>query len=776
MTPRELPYPYSILRHGVTLSNCDDEPVQTPGCIQAHGLLLALRPRDLAIMQASANWTSWTGATLDAVLAQTLTQAIGTQAAERIAAIVRTETLDCNPVYASSTRLPGQETGGPVLDICVHLCEGVLIVELEPAGAAAKSVDDGAYYGMVKATLLRLKAARSLTEFCTIAAREVHRTLGLDRVMIYRFHADDTGEVVADAHRPDLTSWLGLRYPASDIPKPAREIFKRIGVRPLPDAAGALCELVPLLNPDTGRPLDMTHCALRGASVMYTDYLRNMGVAATMTMPILRDGALWGLIACHHYTPVTLAFPLRAAAEFLGQITSLEIAAAEKREHLEYRLRVDAAHLAVLTEALTEGNFNTLTPGLMAGIDCGGVAVMENGRWSCAGVTPTQDQLDFLAAGLGERFAGLSDGRAVVALHNLQAQFPEAAAFASSAAGVLAFPLTQRAHGDWVMWFRPEQVQTFNWGGNPYEKPTSTGPHGLRLTPRVSFDIWQEEVRGRAAPWLPVEVDAAKNLRLLLLDIVVARAQELAALNLDLVRSNDELDSFAYMAGHDLKEPLRGIHTYATALREQAQAGLVLDQRGQERLDMMLRLTVRMDSLLDALLHFSRVGRLTLAFEAAPLNEVVSDAIDMLGGRLLDSGVELRVARLPTIECDRIRAREVFANLIANAVKYNDKERRWVEVGVLDPGTALAGGIARGAGPVLYVRDNGIGIEQCHMERIFLMFKRLHPHDAYGGGSGAGLAIARKLVEQHQGQLWVDSTPGEGSTFYFTLTADRAQA
>ncbi len=798
MNDRDLPYPYSIMRHGVSLSNCDDEPVQTPGCIQAHGLLLALRPHDLAVMQVSENWAAWTGCALASVLGQPLVHAVGHAAAQRIADIVRTESLDCNPVYALSAPLHGQGGAAGPLDFCVHRSDGVVIVELEPASAriagdsastgdsnsagatAAAPVGDAAYYGMVKTTLVRLKAAQSLAEFCAIAAREVRRTLQLDRVMVYRFHADDTGEVVADSHRDGLESWLGLRYPASDIPKPAREIFKRIGVRPLPDANGALSEIVPLLNPDTGRPLDMTYCALRGASVMYTDYLRNMGVAATMTMPILRDGALWGLIACHHYTPIALPFPLRAAAEFLGQITSLEIASAEKREHLEYRLRLEAAHLAVLTQALADGNFGALTPGLLDGIDAGGVAVLENGRWATSGITPTVAQLDGLAASLGERFAGLSDGRAVVALHTLQAEFPAAAAYAASASGVLAFPLTQRAGGDWVMWFRPEQVQTFKWGGNPYEKPTSTGPHGPRLTPRLSFDIWQEEVRGRAAPWLPVEVEAAKNLRLLLLDIVVARAQQLAALNLDLVRSNEELDAFAYVAGHDLKEPLRGIHKYAHMLMEDALAGKAPDAAARERIAALLRLTVRMDGLLDALLHFSRVGRLSLERETVALDAVVGDAIDMLGARLIDSGIVLRIPRLmPTVSCDRIRVREVFANLIANAVKYNDMAQRWVEIGALaaadlPPGAAPA--VRLGAGPVLYVRDNGIGIEERHRERVFMMFKRLHARDAYGGGSGAGLAITKKLVEQHQGHVWFDSVPGAGTTFYFSLSGPDAIA
>jgi two-component system, chemotaxis family, sensor kinase Cph1 len=482
------------------------------------------------------------------------------------------------------------------------------------------------------------------------------------------------------------------------------------------------------------------------------------------------------LIACHHYTPVSLPYPVRAAAEFLGQITSLEIASAEGREHLQYRLRLDAVHHAVLATASVDGSLAALTdgnPGLLGGIDATGVAVFEHGLWSTVGATPNHVQLDALALWLAQRLESTNAGHCVLALDALGSQFAQAVAWAEVASGVLAIAMSQRLDGDWVIWFRPEQKQTFSWGGNPYAKSTTAGPHGDRLSPRKSFEIWEETVSGRSTPWKPVEIDAAAQLRLLLLDIVIGRAEQLAVLNTHLVRSNDELDAFAYVAGHDLKEPLRGIHKYAHYLMEEARAGRALDERGRDRIDSLLRLTVRMDSLLDALLHFSRVGRLSLDQDDAALDEVLADALDTLGGRLEDSNIHVRIPRpLPVVRCDRIRVREIFANLIANAVKYNDKADRWVEVGYLDtselPGTKAPQGHAVRE-RVFYVRDNGIGIEERHRERVLMMFKRLHERDAFGGGSGAGLAIVKKLVEQHQGRIWFDSTPGVGTAFYFTL-------
>ena len=763
-----LPVPYSIKRHGISLSNCDDEPVQTPGCIQAHGLLLALRIDDLVITQVSENCERWTALRVEQVLGSPLSQVVGHTSAERIRDLVRTEVLDRNPCYALTASVPGSPVDAALMDVTIHTADGVLLVEMEPSGRAPPTVgQDGDYFSMVSKTIGRLKSTRSLAEFCEVVAREARSITGLDRAMVYHFHADDSGEVMADARRDDLPSWQGLRYPAADIPRPARDIFKKIGVRPLPDAQGELCEMVPLLNPDTQRPLQMTHCALRGASVMYTEYLQNMGVAATLTMPILRDGELWGLIACHHYTPKALPYPLRSAAEFLAQIASLEIAQAELREHLQYRIDLDAVHLSVLARAASDGQLSAMTaasPSLLDGIQADGVAIFQEGRWHTMGVVPDVLQLNPLAAWLRQRIDEAPDASQTYATDALGALHPPAADFAALASGVLATAVSRHPDSPLILWCRGEQLQTFNWAGNPQEKSTAVGPLGPRLTPRRSFDLWQELVRGRSTPWRRVEVEAAQRFRRMVMELVVARADQLAV-------TNAELDAFAYVAGHDLKEPLRGINKYAHRLLEDAKAGRIQEP---ERAEWLLRMTVRMDTLLNALLHFSRVGRLSLDCADIELGPVLVEAMEMLGARLAESQVEVRVPRpMPVAHCDRIHVREVFANLISNAAKYNDKPNPWVEighVGVQDTAQRPASTpVGARDDTLFYVRDNGIGIEARHQERIFAIFKRLHPHDAYGGGSGAGLTIARKMVQQHGGLIWFDSQVGAGTTFYFTL-------
>jgi signal transduction histidine kinase len=235
------------------------------------------------------------------------------------------------------------------------------------------------------------------------------------------------------------------------------------------------------------------------------------------------------------------------------------------------------------------------------------------------------------------------------------------------------------------------------------------------------------------------------------------RTQELQAANLELRQSNRELDDFAYIASHDLKEPLRGIHNYSMFLLEDY--GDKLDEDGKAKLETLMRLTRRMEVLIDSLLQFSRLGRVDLAMDEVDLGQIVAEVLDALGINLKEEGVEVRVPRpLPVVRADRARVGEIFYNLIVNAVRYNDKPRKWVEIGWLEE-----------APPVFYVRDNGIGIQEKHFDSIFRIFKRLHSRERFGGGTGAGLTIVKKIVERHSGRIWLDSVPGEGTTFYFTL-------
>jgi light-regulated signal transduction histidine kinase (bacteriophytochrome) len=660
----------------------------------------------------------------------------------------------------------------------VHTLDGFAILEAEAEAAVHGVGTDG--YALVRRAAARLQGASTLRSFCAAAAEEVRRATGFDQVLIYRFHLDHHGEVFAESKREDLPPLLGLHYPAGDIPIQAREIFKKIWLRPLPDAAGALHELVPLANPDTGRALDMTHCVLRGASIMYTDYVKNMGVDAALTMAIRVEGQLWGLVTCQHRSgPMPVPWPVRAACELLAQVVSLQLKAAEDREHFDYRLRIEEIHQQLVAEAAQEGGLSAMFDGhrpLLAGLDARGAALFHRRRWWRVGHTPEEPQLRALADWLLTRPELASSTRPIYVTDALSRAWPEGAALAEVASGVLAVSLS-RSQNLLMLWFRPETRQEVRWAGDPNDKPTVASHRGPSLTPRARFEVYLESVRGRSLPWLPVEVEAAARLRVLLMELVVSRADQLAALNVDLSRSNEELDAFAYVAGHDLKEPLRGIHKHAHHLL--TDVGATAEER-RARVEGLVRLTARMDQLLDSLLHYSHVGRMQLASDAVDLGQVLADALEIIGSRVAERTTEIVVPRpLPTVRGDHVRIREVLVNLLSNALKYNDQPARRVEVGHLAPGE---GAEARGGVPdevlgetVFYVRDNGIGIDQRHVDQVWAMFKRLHARDAYGGGTGAGLTIVRKVVERHGGRAWLESAIGVGTTVFFTLPTASGQ-
>jgi light-regulated signal transduction histidine kinase (bacteriophytochrome) len=306
------------------------------------------------------------------------------------------------------------------------------------------------------------------------------------------------------------------------------------------------------------------------------------------------------------------------------------------------------------------------------------------------------------------------------------------------------------------------------WAGNPV-KPAEPEPGHARLHPRASFADWKETVRGVSLPWTRADREAAEGVRGALVGVVLRQSAELARLSRALARSNAELESFGGTVAHDLQEPLRGIRLFADFLLEDQ--GEALGEEGRRQLGEVRWLALKSGDMLENLFEYSRLGGLELAWGETDMQALVEDVVRSLSARLGENRVEVRLPRrLPTVRCDTIRIREVWANLLSNAAKYQAGEPHWVELGFLGPGEPRPGAAGRQEAPyVFYVKDPGIGIPAQFHEAIFSMFRRLHPPHAYGGGTGAGLAIARRLVELHGGALWVESEPGRGSTFYFTL-------
>ncbi|GGL00629.1 ATP-binding protein [Deinococcus radiotolerans] len=752
----------------VDLTNCDREPIHIPGAVQPHGAMVALR--GATIVQVSENLPELLGVAVTDALGGPLEQLLDGPLAGQVREALRSGGLQRNPLLLLSAEVRGR---GP-FDVTAHQMNDLTILEFEQTPRSAVQTDA---YSLVRAALGRLNAAPNQDHFVALVAQEVQALTGFDRVMVYQFADDGTGTVIAERSAPGMTPYLGLRYPASDIPKQARALYVMNMLRIIADANYTP---VPLLAHPGEQPLDMSYCALRSVSPIHLEYLRNMGVGASMSISLLRGAELWGLIACHHTGPRALSANVRAACELIGQVASVQLSAWQERQDQTYQLHLKDAQSQLMERLANAPDLMEALVGqhsqLLEFVDASGAAVCLDGEIIRMGRAPTTEQVRALQAWLGTQAEA-----EVLHTRALSELFPDAAAYADTASGLLSVQLSRQL-GDHVMWFRPEELQTVTWGGDP-NKPAEVDAAGQdRLSPRRSFEAWQQTVRSRSTPWLPEEIAAARTLRRALLNIVLRRAEEIRELNddltrsnLDLARSNADLDAFAYIASHDLKEPLRGLHNYSMFLLESyAQQ---LDEDGVSKLNTLVRLTQRMDDLIDSLLLYSRMGRVDLSFRPTDLNDVLHGVLDVLSARLDHAGAQVHAAPLPTLLLDRVRVGEILNNLITNAVKYTDKAQPVIEVGAVAPGErgdlSLPAVLPDDAW-IIYVRDNGIGIHEKHFENIFRIFKRLHARDQFGGGTGAGLTIVKKLVERHGGLIWLESVIGQGTTFYFTLNPGQA--
>ncbi|MGY1592314.1 SpoIIE family protein phosphatase [Geodermatophilus sp. SYSU D00708] len=490
------------------LARCADEPIAVPGAVQPHGALLAVTEPDLAVVVASANAAAVLGSA-PASLPELLAPADLARLRDGLAG----DLAQLNPLRVT--------VAGTEVDLVVHRAEGLLVTEWEPLTGAEQAGAE--WHRRLPTVLQRLSAATSLEELTATLARDVRELTGFDRVMVYRFDPEWNGEVVAEDRRADLEPFLGLRYPASDIPAQARALYTTNWLRLIPDATYRPAPLRPAVNPLTGRPLDLSGAVLRSVSPVHLEYLANMGVVASMSVSLIDRGRLWGLISCHHYAgPHRPSYADRVAAEFLGRTASLllhtTVGAAEQRDVVGVAQR-QARLVAALgrsprtpAAALTQGD-----PTALDLLPAAGAAVRLGGRLHLLGSTPPADRVPGLVAGL------LATGRP--ASDALGRVVPDAADVADTASGLLAVEVGSGS-GDFLAWFRPETVREVTWGGNPHTPKTVETDAGPRLSPRRSFAAWRETVRGTATPWREHEVAAAQALAAHLAESALQQAGE----------------------------------------------------------------------------------------------------------------------------------------------------------------------------------------------------------------------------------------------------------
>ncbi|KAB1068497.1 ATP-binding protein [Methylobacterium planeticum] len=749
--------PIALSRQAPELTACDREPIHILGSVQPHGFLLALEGDDRRIVHASANVPEMPGQPAGGGLGEAfarlfpdLDAEVGHQAAhpEREGAqYLRTVTLET--------------TDGPrAYDLALHRSGALTILEFEEVSseaASGRSLD--ALYPRLNAFVAGLPEARTVGELCGLLAVDIRHITGFDRALVYRFDRDWHGTVLAEDGTGVLPSYLDLRFPVSDIPAQARELYRRNRLRIIPDAGYAPVPIAPGTTPSTGEPLDLSQSILRSVSPVHVEYMRNMGTMASMSVSILVDGALWGLISCHNRTPRRVPLQARNACDFLTRIFALQLAAKERGAEAEQRLALGAIQARLLASMAEEENFLDALlrhpADVLALADAAGAAVVTRDQCRLLGATPSEPEVQALYAWLAAQHPG-SD---VYVTEALSEEYPPAAAFTDTASGVLAISISQK-YASYVLWFRPEVVRTVKWGGDPTKTATVDPGSGQdRLHPRKSFEIWKETVKARALPWTVPVADAAKDLRASVLGIVLRRAEELAALSEELQRSNKELEAFSYSVSHDLRAPFRHIVGYSELLR--SREGDRLSNKGRHYVDTIIEAAFSAGTLVDNLLAFSQMGRNALNRISGDMNALVEEVRrKAMRDVAPDRTIRWTIEPLGRAYGDPVMLRLVLENLFSNAIKYTR--------GRTEASIAVGRAAPRDGQAVFFVRDNGVGFDMAYVGKLFGVFQRLHRVEDFEG-TGIGLANVRRIVERHGGEVWAEGALDAGATFYFTL-------
>lgn len=737
---------------GVDYSACENEPIHLAGSIQPHGFLLAVDEATGRLVQVSENIGALLGYPVAVALGKTLDDVIGEDHARRVRAAAEDPQFSAGAMLIDRWRT--SVAGEPRLfALLAHRHGGHVIVEGEclDENEAASPVDVN---HPLHTLLGQVEAARGVDELLNLVAREVRRLSGFDRALVYRFDADWNGRVIAEDRNEALPSYLHQHFPASDVPRQARELYRLNRLRLIASADYEPVKLCGLPGTET-RALDLSLSTLRSVAAVHREYMRNMGTGASFSISLIRDGELWGLISCHHREPRRVAFGVRMACGLLAQVLSLQLAVRERSEAMTQRMRLQAIAspmVATLTrhEKLADG-VAAYREELLHLVGADGAALIEDGGVTRYGSAPTEAQIRELANWLDQKA-----DEDIVSTARLGETLPAAKAYAPVASGVLALSVSRVRHS-WLMWFRREVVETITWSGEP-AKSVTTGPDGAqRLHPRKSFEEWREQVRGRALPWQAAELEMAREFRGAVVDIVLRGAEKRAQLSEELARTNRELENFSYTVSHDLRAPFRHIRSYAELLK--VDKGEMLDDEGREFLGYVLSGAQYAGKLVDNILGFSRMGRVSLMITTVVMDEMIPEVVRQVKVEPADRRVDWMISPLPTVQADQAMLFRVLQNLLENAVKFTrDREVARVEVWA-----EQAGGEH-----VIHVRDNGVGFDERYKDKLFGMFQRLHAWEDFEG-TGIGLASVRRIVARHGGRTWAASRLGESATFSFSL-------
>jgi chemotaxis family two-component system sensor kinase Cph1 len=732
-----------MISNNVDLTNCDKEPIHIPGKVQSHGFLIAADKQSLNITYSSENIEDFISGTATALLGKSLTtlESLIQQEGQLLPLLklgeIKKSFETVNPYPLS--------LNGADYYLVISVSSSAYLLEFEPVTLEYD------IQNQIGKSVSEILTGKSISALLQNTAAEVKDIIGYDRVMIYKFLEDGHGEVIAESRNDDLEPFMGLHYPASDIPKQARELYKLNYTRIIADVNSMSA---PILTHQQDEALDLTHSVLRAVSPIHIQYLKNMGVESSFSISLIAHGELWGLVACHNYSPKFIDFKAREAAKLIGKIVSSALEYREEEElgeintNYETALSILSLHLnkdEELVHSLTqhEHTIKDITSAT-------GVAILMDHKIAVVGETPDTEELTDLFNWLKTT---MDD--AIYYTHRLPEVFSPAKEYKKVGSGIIASMINKDME-EMIIWFKPEKITSVNWAGNP-DKPVVVSENGLlNLSPRNSFEIFAQMVENTATKWSKGEISNVMKIREKILNAITKKAGEIRILNDRLKRAYDELDTFSYTISHDLRTPLTSIKSFTELVISTNKS---LDDQGKHLLSRVVAGADKMNFLINEILKLARVGRSEMSTTEVDMDALIRETTTEVLTAYDAASIKVSFGDLPNIQGTEPLISQVFSNLISNAVKYT--------LPAENPAIHIEG-VIEGEEIIYKVKDNGIGIRVDHHDKVFELFKRMDNVKDIEG-TGVGLAIVKRIVEKHNARIWFESELKVGTVFYIAF-------
>lgn len=742
--------------------NCDQEQIHLLGHIQSHGILIGINELDLTIAQISDNTIDFFNIPASSLIEQPLSILFPTPQIDILASFLSCKDLEIfNP-----TKITIQiEQNRYLFQGIMHRSDGLLILELEPLPTDSDS--RLSFYHLARSAAANVRQAKDFSEMSGLLVQEIRKITQCDRVMIYRFEPDNSGIVIAETKEEQIESFLGLHFPADDIPELARKLYYKNWLRQIVDVNSHPVPIVPLNNPITQEPIDLSFSTLRSVSPIHIKYLQKMGVSASFSISLISAGKLWGLIACHHFSPQYIDYEARKACEFLAQVMSIEIVSKYEQElkNAQEKIRIVQAKLKQnILGAKQSINqiFSQDVESLLDLVNAQGVAICLSDRISKIGTCPPQKFISSLVLWLETK------SEDVFHTNCLSCLYPEAQAVKDIASGILAISISLNHTSYHIIWFRCEVIQTVDWAGDPNKLALDDE---WELNPQRSFDLWKETVKAKSLPWDEVEIETASELRSTLMLAALEFSQQSLKLEAERAQvASQAKSSFLARMSHELRTPLNAI-LGCTQLMNLDNS---LTQTIGEYVNIISYSSDHLLCLIDDILEMSKIeaGKIVLEETQFDFHLFLHNLREMMQIKAKDKNLQLIFAVHPNspqyIKADERKLRQILLNLLGNAIKFTNQGYVLLHVSLMDKKEASSKAIIH-----FELEDSGRGIAPEEIDNLFEAFVQTSSGRESQTGTGLGLAISQQFANCMGSHISVSSALNKGTVFQFDLEVEQ---